>query len=147
MHCYSPSPRTRPRHAPNGHAVQGVLERTADGRGGWPALRVVIQQQKHDQVQGQPTHSGHLMTIAGMVVDEQWYQPLPEDLRPPADEAQTEATLPMPASAPCRTCSRSRLGSTKGGYPGIDTRAARGPSRGPSPRPVGVRSTRLEKRS
>jgi len=52
-----------------------------------------ILQQKFYQVQDNLTLSGHLMTIAGIFVNEKWYQSLPEDLRAAVNEAHAEASL------------------------------------------------------
>ena len=52
-----------------------------------------IQQQKFSQVQKNLTLSGHLMTVAGIFVNEEWYQDLPEDLRAAVIEANAEASL------------------------------------------------------
>ncbi|NYZ13951.1 TRAP transporter substrate-binding protein [Azospirillum sp. RWY-5-1] len=52
-----------------------------------------ILQQKYFQVQKHLTLSGHLMTIAGIFVNEKWYQGLPADLRQAVLTAHREASL------------------------------------------------------
>ncbi|KXF74709.1 hypothetical protein ATN84_22710 [Paramesorhizobium deserti] len=52
-----------------------------------------ILQQKFYQVQKHLTLSGHLMTIAGIFVNEKWYQSLPDDLKTAVVAANKEASL------------------------------------------------------
>lgn len=52
-----------------------------------------IQQQKFSQVQKNLTLSGHLMTVAGIFVNEEWFAELPEDLRAAVVAAHEEASL------------------------------------------------------
>ena len=52
-----------------------------------------ILQQKFYQVQKNLTLSGHLMTVAGIFVNEEWFQSLPDDLKDVVVEANREASL------------------------------------------------------